>query len=55
MMVDEAGRPFVLEVNTIPGFTERSLYPMAARAGGIGFPSLCERLCRCALERPAFA
>src|SRR3989339_12418 len=36
--------PFVLEINTIPGMTERSLLPKAARAKGIEFPQLCERI-----------
>jgi len=34
----------VLEVNTIPGLTERSLLPKAAKAVGIEFPQLCERI-----------
>ena len=50
LMADQNGDPYVLEVNTIPGMTERSLFPKAARARGISFPQLCERLCRCALE-----
>lgn len=50
MMLDQEGQPNVLEVNTIPGFTARSLFPMAARAIGIEFPRLCERLCRNALS-----
>jgi len=36
--------PFVLEVNTIPGMTERSLLPKAAQAAGIEFSQLCERI-----------
>ncbi|MFH0908589.1 MAG: D-alanine--D-alanine ligase [bacterium] len=36
------GEPFVLELNNIPGFTETSLLPKAARAAGIAFPQLCE-------------
>jgi D-alanine-D-alanine ligase len=44
------GNPSVLEVNTIPGFTSRSLFPMAARAAGIEFPQLCDRLLREALK-----
>lgn len=36
------GHPFVLEVNTIPGFTQTSLLPKAARAAGYEFPHLCE-------------
>lgn len=35
---------YVLEINTIPGFTETSLLPKAARAVGIGFEDLCERI-----------
>lgn len=38
------GHPFVLEVNTIPGFTETSLLPKAARAAGYEFPELCEMI-----------
>jgi D-alanine-D-alanine ligase len=34
----------VLEANTIPGLTERSLLPKAAKAIGIEFPRLCERI-----------
>jgi D-alanine-D-alanine ligase len=36
--------PFCLEVNTVPGFTETSLVPMAARAAGIEFADLCEEI-----------
>lgn len=35
---------YVLEVNTIPGLTERSLLPMAASAAGISFPELCLKI-----------
>lgn len=38
------GNPFVLELNTIPGFTETSLLPKAARLAGCDFPSLCNRI-----------
>jgi D-alanine-D-alanine ligase len=41
----------VLEVNTIPGFTETSLVPKAAQAAGIKFPELCGRLVKMALAR----
>ena len=40
----------VLETNTIPGMTSTSLLPDAARAAGIEFPELCERLIGYALE-----
>lgn len=42
------GIPYILEINTIPGFTENSLYPMAARAAGIDFEGLCLKLLRVA-------
>ncbi|OQA27125.1 MAG: D-alanine--D-alanine ligase B [Verrucomicrobia bacterium ADurb.Bin345] len=42
--MDSEGRLFVLEVNSIPGFTETSLLPKAARAAGIEFPALCDRI-----------
>jgi D-alanine-D-alanine ligase len=38
------GRIFVLELNNIPGFTEISLLPDAARVHGWDFPELCERV-----------
>jgi D-alanine-D-alanine ligase len=41
----------VLEVNTIPGMTERSLFPKAARAAGIEFPELCSMLVEAAFRR----
>jgi len=41
----------VLEVNTIPGLTERSLLPKAARAAGIEFPELCRRIVDSAFRR----
>jgi len=40
----EDNMPYCLEVNTIPGFTETSLVPMAARAAGIEFGDLCEEI-----------
>lgn len=43
-----AGELFCLEVNTLPGMTATSLLPQAARAVGIEFPELCERICRAA-------
>jgi len=41
----------VLEVNTIPGLTERSLLPKAARAAGIDFPQLCWKITELAFKR----
>jgi len=41
---DRDGRPWLLEVNTIPGMTDHSLVPMAAKAAGIGFEELVWRI-----------
>jgi D-alanine-D-alanine ligase len=41
----------VLEINTIPGFTESSLLPMAAKAAGIEFNQLVEEILLAAVER----
>ena len=38
------GTPYVLEINTLPGFTSHSLLPMAARKAGIPTPDLCRRI-----------
>jgi len=46
----EDNMPYCLEVNTIPGFTETSLVPMAARAAGIEFGDLCEEIIRLSAE-----
>ena len=43
LRVDEAMQPWVLEVNTIPGYTSHSLVPKAAARMGIAFAELCER------------
>ncbi len=40
MMVDNNGQPYLIEVNTVPGMTDHSLVPMAARAAGIEFDQL---------------
>ena len=45
------GTPFCLEVNTIPGMTETSLFPMAAAAAGLDFAALVAEIARLALER----
>jgi D-alanine-D-alanine ligase len=49
-IVTPDGDVFVLETNTIPGMTATSLLPDAAKAAGIEFPDLCERLVLYALE-----
>ena len=51
LRVDLQGRPWVLEVNTIPGFTKTSLLPKAAAAVGIAFEDLCQRILTLAWNR----
>ncbi|HEY6636534.1 MAG TPA: D-alanine--D-alanine ligase family protein [Solirubrobacterales bacterium] len=41
----------VNELNTIPGFTETSVYGKLFEADGIGYPELCDRLIKLAVER----
>jgi D-alanine-D-alanine ligase len=36
--------PYCLEINTLPGFTASSLFPMAAKQCGIEFPQLCQEI-----------
>ena len=42
--IDKTNRPFVLELNTLPGMTGHSLAPKAAAHAGISFPELCDRI-----------
>jgi D-alanine-D-alanine ligase len=39
-LMDEANRPYLLEINTVPGMTDHSLVPMAARQAGMSFEQL---------------
>jgi D-alanine-D-alanine ligase len=50
-MMDRAGRPLLLEINTIPGMTGHSLVPMAARAVGIDFGELVWRVLETSFTR----
>ena len=43
-MMTERGQPLLLEINTVPGMTDHSLVPMAARAAGIDFDELVWRV-----------
>lgn len=53
-MVDaETLEPYILEVNTIPGFTSHSLLPKAAARVGIDFDTLCQRIIELSLAREA--
>ena len=44
LILDDCDRPWVLEVNTIPGLTDHSLLPKAAAQSGYSFADLCETL-----------
>jgi D-alanine-D-alanine ligase len=47
---DERGHFWCLEANSLPGMTATSLLPQAAKAAGIEFPELLDRICRGALK-----
>ncbi len=50
LMVDKGGRPWLLEINTLPGMTDVSLLPDAARAAGLPFDALVLEMLRMASE-----
>jgi len=54
-MMDGAGRPQLLEINTVPGMTSHSLVPMAARAIGIDFAELVWRVLETSFTRRPLA
>jgi D-alanine-D-alanine ligase len=51
VMVKSNGDPVVLEVNTLPGMTETSLFPKAAAAMGMDFADVCEKMVELAMRR----
>ncbi|MGA2442981.1 MAG: D-alanine--D-alanine ligase [Tepidisphaeraceae bacterium] len=53
IMLDKSNHPYLLEINTLPGFTPRSLLPEAAKHAGIDFGPLVDRLIRRAAARGA--
>ena len=50
LMMDEEGNFWLIEVNTVPGMTDHSLVPMAAKARGIDFDELVYRILHQTLE-----
>ncbi len=50
-IVNAAGRPYILEINALPGFTPTSLFPEECAAAGIGYDAVVERLVHAALDR----
>lgn len=51
LMLDESHNPYLLEINTLPGFTSKSLLPKAAGQAGIEFGPLVDRLAQRAYQR----
>jgi len=52
-MLDAAGQPWFIEVNTVPGLTDHSLVPMAAQAAGLDFSQLVCRILDTSMEAVA--
>ncbi len=50
-MIISKGKPYVLEINTIPGLTSVSLFPKEAAAAGISYPQLLDKIIELALEK----
>lgn len=46
LILDDENRPWILELNAVPGMTSHSLAPRAAAAAGVSMPMLCDRLVR---------
>jgi D-alanine-D-alanine ligase len=53
--VEDGGEVLVNEINTMPGFTETSVYAKLWEAGGLSYPDLCDRLVALAIERHTLA
>lgn len=51
IILSEGNIAYILEINTIPGFTSMSLLPKAAKAAGIDFGALCIKLIKLAYEK----
>ena len=51
VIVTASGRPYILEINALPGLTPTSLFPEECAAAGIPFDALVDRLVRAALDR----
>ena len=52
VLLTDDGKPYVLEINTIPGMTSASLFPKAAAAAGISYGELCTRIAQVSLNQP---
>ena len=49
--LEATGEVLINEINTMPGFTATSMYPMLWEASGVSFPALVDRLVQLGLER----
>ncbi|HET7630225.1 MAG TPA: D-alanine--D-alanine ligase family protein [Candidatus Saccharimonadales bacterium] len=49
-LIDEQGQAYVMEINSIPGFTNISMYPKLWRERGMSYPALLDKLIELALE-----
>ena len=52
LLLDASGAPYLMEANTVPGLTDHSLVPMAARAVGLSFEQLMLAILDTSLHRP---
>lgn len=52
-LTDESGKPYLLEVNTAPGMTSHSLFPMAARQAGLSYEHLVVKILATTLAQKA--
>lgn len=50
-IVSPSGRPYILEINALPGLTPTSLFPEMCAASGVSFDALVDRLVRAAHDR----
>ncbi|BBA36577.1 D-alanine--D-alanine ligase [Methylocaldum marinum] len=51
LLVDQENRPWLIEVNTVPGMTDHSLVPMAAKVAGLSFEDLVWRILETSFSR----
>ena len=49
-MLGKDGKPYVVEINTLPGMTRMSLVPDSAKAAGVGFDELVEKIVKSELD-----
>lgn len=50
-ILDQDGKAWCLEVNTLPGMTANSLFPKAAKVAGLSYEQLCEKILMLSLEK----